>query len=68
MTYRVSDVASLLADVREHSRDALARRLLALAHQDVRAQLLPAITAHVRGLNETQIALQHQLLDHQDAP
>jgi hypothetical protein len=66
MTYRVSDAASLLADVRETSRKALQARLLARVPQDIRSQLLAAVTQHVRGLNETQIAMQHILLDHQE--
>ena len=67
MTYRVADVAALLADVRERSRDALAARLLARVPGDIRAQLLPAVTRYVRDLNETQIAMQHILLDHQES-
>lgn len=66
MTYRFASAGDLLADVREKSRKALAGRFIACAHQDVRAQLLPVLTQHVRGLNDQQIATWHLLLDHQE--
>ena len=66
MTYRVADVAALLADVREHSRKALAERLLAVAHQDVRNQLVAPVRQFTKDLNEAQLLMWHQLLDHQE--
>ena len=66
MTYKAADVPSLLADIREQARKALQGRLLAHAHPDVRNQLLAAVTAHVRGLNDQQIIAWHAMLDHQE--
>ena len=66
MTQKFASVVDLLADVREQSRKALQGRLLAHAHPDVRNQLLAAVTAHVRGLNDQQIIAWHTLLDHQE--
>ena len=67
MTIKAPDPATLLADVRERSRKALAERLLARVSSDVRNQLVYPVTQYVRNLNETQIAMQHILLDHQEA-
>ena len=68
MTYRVPDPVTLLADIRDQSRRALAERLLARVPGDVRNQLVYPVNQYVRNLNETQIAMQHILLDHQEAP
>jgi len=66
MTYRVPDAATLLADVRDQSRKALATRLLARVPQAEYSQMVAAVNRHVRDLNETQIATWHMLLDHQE--
>ena len=66
MTHKVANAADLLADVREGSRRALTSRLLARVPQDVRSQLLAAVTQHVRGLNDQQIIAWHAMLDHQE--
>ena len=66
MTFKAATAADLLTDVREGSRKALASRLLAHAHPDVRNQLLAAVTQHVRGLNDRQLTDWHILLDHQE--
>jgi hypothetical protein len=68
VTYRVSDVGSLINDIREHSRQALQVRLLAHAHPDVRNQLVGGVASYVKGLGDRDIAALHALLDHQEAP
>ena len=66
MTIKAPDPVTILTDVRERSRKALAERLLARVSSDVRNQLVYPVTQYVRNLNETQIAMQHILLDHQE--
>jgi len=65
---KAASAVDLAADIREHARKALQSRLIARVPSAERSQMVAPVARFCRDLNETQIAMWHTLLDHQEPP